>query len=219
MRPRREPSRKNEYAYFISTQTAGRKPFFRHERWARLVVATLEHYACTDYELHAYVVMPDHLHVLITPLVSVEKSVQLIKGGFSFRAKRELDWKDEIWQQGFTDHQIRDEEDWKHHLDYIRQNPIRAHLVEESALYPYMNLPNPQVPRGLKPFSSGDLDVRAEARTLQREPGSIGAHAEAHPLQQHPGLRPQNGVKGTGFSPSVEEPPKLGALAPEGAER
>jgi len=169
MRPRRESNRSNEYAYFISTQTSGRKPFFRHERWARLVIATLEHYAQRDYVLHAFVVMPDHLHLLITPLESVEKSVQLIKGGFSFRAKRELDWMGEIWQQGFTDHRIRDEDGWTHHLDYIRQNPVRARLVDDSVLYSHMGFPRAHFPLGLKPHSSGDLDVRAEARTLQTD--------------------------------------------------
>jgi putative transposase len=173
MRPRREPNRNNEYAYFVSTQTIDRKPFFRHDRWARLMVGTLDHYAKSDFVLHAYVVMPDHLHILITPSESVEKSVQLIKGGFSFRAKRELDWKGEIWQPGFTDHRIRDEEDWQHHLDYIRQNPVRARLVEDSVLYPYMNFPDGQFPRGLKPSDSTLTDVRAEARTLQIEPAKI----------------------------------------------
>ena len=169
MRPRRESSRSSKYAYFVSTQTIARKPFFRHERWATLVIATLIHYSSTDYVLHAYVVMPDHLHLLVTPSASVEKSVQLIKGGFSFRAKRKLDWKGEIWQPGFTDHRIRDKEDWDHHLDYIRQNPIRARLTDDSALYPHMGFPNARVPQGLKPCDSSDADVRAEARTLQPE--------------------------------------------------
>src|SRR5260370_41492932 len=103
MRPGREMIRTHDYAYFVSTQTEGRKPFFRHERWARLVLSTLTHYEGAGYRLHAYVVMPDHLHALITPPETVEKSVQLIKGGFSFRAKRELEWSGEIWQPGFTD--------------------------------------------------------------------------------------------------------------------
>jgi putative transposase len=96
MRPRRELIRSNEYAYFVSTQTVGRKPFFRHERWARLMIATLNHYDANGYKLHAYVVMPDHLHLLISPFESVERSAQLIKGGFSFRARRELQWKGKI---------------------------------------------------------------------------------------------------------------------------
>jgi len=171
MRPSRETTRNNEFAYFVSTQTEGRKPFFRHERWARLMVSVLNHYEGNGYKLHAYVIMPDHLHLLISPLESVEKSVQLIKGGFSFRAKRELQWNGEIWQKGFTDHRVRDEEDWGRHLEYIRQNPVDARLVEDVVLYEFMGFPSREFPRGLKPAVSEPVDVRAEARTLQPEAG------------------------------------------------
>jgi len=167
MRPRRETIRSNELSYFVSTQTEGRKPFFRHERWARLMLSTLNHYDETGYRLHAYVVMPDHLHLLITPFDSIEKSVQLIKGGFSFRAKRELEWTGEIWQPGFTDHRIRDEEDWLRHIEYIRANPAQARIVADAVLYEYVGFPKTGFPQGIKPTYSGAADVRAKARTLQ----------------------------------------------------
>ncbi len=154
MRPKREIIRSNEFAYFVSTQTAGRKPFFRHERWARLILSTINHYEETGYKLHAYVVMPDHLHLIITPFETIEKSVQLIKGGFSFRAKRELEWTGEIWQTGFTDHRIRDEEDWHRHLKYIRENPVDARLVEDAIPYEFMGFPSKEFPQGLRPTSS-----------------------------------------------------------------
>jgi putative transposase len=170
MRPQRETTRSNDSAYFVSTQTAERTPFFRHERWARLMVETIRHYGEANFALHAFVVMPDHLHLLLTPSESVEKAVQLIKGGFSFRAKRELEWKGEIWQPGFTDHRIRDEEDWMRHLEYIKQNPVEARLVSDSVLYEFMGLPGSPFPRGLKPTELRDMDVRAEARTLQSVP-------------------------------------------------
>jgi putative transposase len=153
--------------------------------------------------------MPDHLHLLISPFESVEKSVQLIKGGFSFRAKRELQWNGGIWQPGFTDHRIRDVEDWREHLAYIRNNPVNAHLVNDGAQFEYMGMPSivfPQglKPQGLKPASFGTDDVRAEARTLQSVPTG--------------GLA-QNDVKGTGFSPSVGSTIGAGALAPGGGKR
>src|ERR1035441_9472014 len=172
MRPRRETIRSNEYAYFVSTQTIGRRSLFRVERWARLMVDTLNHYDGTGYKLHAYVIMPDHLHLLITPIESVEKSVQLIKGGFSFRAKRELEWSGEIWQTGFNDHRIRDEEDWKRHLDYIRKNPVEAKLVTDAVLYEFSGFPQIEFPQGLKPAISNVGNVRAKARTLQPEAGT-----------------------------------------------
>jgi REP element-mobilizing transposase RayT len=134
------------------------------------MLTTINHYAGTGYKLHAFVIMPDHLHLLITPAESVEKSMQLIKGGFSFRAKRELEWSGEIWQPGFTDHRIRDEEDWLKHLAYIRNNPVNAHLVSDGAQYEFMGPPGIEFPRGLKPADFGvSSDIRAEARTLQSE--------------------------------------------------
>ena len=159
MRPTREPGGSEKSTYFVSTQTTGRRAFFRNEALASLMTSVVHHYRETGYALHAYVIMPDHLHVLMTPKESVEKSVQLIKGGFSFRVKRELGWVHEVWQPGFTDHRIRDEEDWVQHLRYIQLNPVKAHLVEDSALYPYMGFPDRDFPRGLKPGETS-LGVR-----------------------------------------------------------
>jgi putative transposase len=186
MRPSREQIRSSEYSYFVSTQTDGRRLLFRKERWARLMIDVLGHYDGSEYQLHAYVVMPDHLHVLLTPAEAIEKSVQLIKGGFSFRAKRELGWNGEVWQQGFTDHRIRDSEDWKHHLEYIRLNPVEARLVEDSALYEGMGFPSRDFPQGLKPRSVEVANVRAEARTLHPWPAiveGLPSTAKAAPFQ------------------------------------
>jgi hypothetical protein len=58
-------------------------------------------------------------------------------------------------------------EDWQHHLEYIHQNPMNAHLVEDAVLYEFMGFPDVAFPQGLKPTDVNDLDVRAEARTLQ----------------------------------------------------
>ena len=151
MRPKREETRNSDCAYFVSTQTQSRKSFFRYERWARLMLTMLNHYDGEGYKLHACVVMPDHLHLLITPFGSIEKSVQLSKGGFSFRAKREREWKGEIWQQGFTDHRIRNEKDWLRHMDYIRMNPVDASLATDSVLYEFLRFPKGEYPQGLKP--------------------------------------------------------------------
>jgi putative transposase len=188
MRPQREATRSTGGSYFVSTQTAGRKPFFRHERWAHLLLTTLDHYSKSNFVLHAYVIMPDHQHLLITLNESLEKSVQLIKGGFSFRATRELDWKGEIWQPGFTDHRIRDEEDWNRHLEYIRRNPIDAKLAVHTALYEFIGFPDSAYPQGLKPANSTQGDVRAEARTLHPTPTKNVEALELFPQSLLPNL-------------------------------
>ena len=109
MRPTREISTANGQTYFVTSNTAGRKPFFRHDRWAQLFIQVLLGYRPERFLLHGFIVMPDHFHALITPQESLEKAVQCIKGGFSFRAKKELSWTGEIWVAGFSDHRIRDD--------------------------------------------------------------------------------------------------------------
>src|SRR6202035_1229457 len=121
----------------ITTETWQRRTLFRNECWAQLLLDTLYHYRGSAYLLHEFVVMPDHVHVLLTPLTSLEKAVQFIKGGFSYRAKKELSSNLEIWQTGFQDRRIRDAADYDVHVNYIRQNPVRKRLCERADAYPY----------------------------------------------------------------------------------
>jgi putative transposase len=143
----------------VTTETSQRRALFRNERWAQLLVDTLYHYRDSAYLLHEFVVMPDHIHVLITPTTSLEKAVQFIKGGFSYRTKKELSSKMEIWQKGFQDERIRDAADYDVHANYIRQNPVRKCLCERAEGYPYSSAHHgfelDDVPQGLKPSSIG----------------------------------------------------------------
>jgi putative transposase len=107
--------------------------------------------------LHEFVIMPNHFHLLITPAskVSLEKALQYIKGGLSYRAKKELDMNFEIWEPSFTNHRIRDKEDYERHRTYIHQNPVKARLVEKPELFEYSSaFPAADVdaaPLGFKP--------------------------------------------------------------------
>jgi putative transposase len=80
--------------YFVSAVTANRRRLFQVETNAQLMLDVLDHYRAQEkFALHAFAIMPDHIHVLITPAtdVSLEKAVQFIKGGFSFRLKSKRD--------------------------------------------------------------------------------------------------------------------------------
>src|SRR5215510_8500215 len=129
MKPRREHTANNRQTYFVTSTTAGRKQLFRDENWAKLFLEVLFHYRDKRYLLHEFVLMRDHFHLIITPRASLEKAVQLIKGGFSFRAKREFYFTWEIWLRGFADHRIRDAKDYQVHKDYLHQNPVEKGLV------------------------------------------------------------------------------------------
>lgn len=85
--------------YFITASTFQKRNILQSDRMAGLFLDVLLHYrARGKYRLHEFVVMPDHFHLLISPRESLERAMQLIKGGFSFRAKRELGFLQEIWQ-------------------------------------------------------------------------------------------------------------------------
>jgi putative transposase len=83
--------------------------------------------------------MPEHVHLLLTPSpdVTLERSIQFIKGGYSHALGVLLDRKGEVWQRGFTDHRIRDAGDFDNHRVYIHENPVRRGLVELAADYRY----------------------------------------------------------------------------------
>src|SRR5258708_39560317 len=73
---------------FVTTVTWQRTPLFRNPQEAELMVDVLAHYGeQKKYVMHEFVIMPDHLYLLLTPTadVSLERAVQLIKGGFSYR--------------------------------------------------------------------------------------------------------------------------------------
>jgi putative transposase len=158
MIPKREIATSNGQTYFVTSNTAGRKPFFRHERWARLFLEVFYGYRPERYRLHGFVLMPDHFHLIVTPSASLELAVQCLKGGFSFRAKREFNWAGDIWVTGFADHRIRDEEDYAIHLAYTAKNPVMARLAESEVEYAYSSANGSfeldAFPRGLKPQDS-----------------------------------------------------------------
>jgi putative transposase len=167
MRPPRENVRRSGETYFVSSQTVDRQPFFRHERWAVLMEEIFQHYRGSSYQLHAYVVMPDHFHAILSPQDSIERAMQNIKGGFSFRAKRAFDWKHNIWQAGFSDHRIRDAADFDRHISYMRHNPVKNKLCLSSENYRYLAVNLDPIPQRLKPSSLAGSDGGAEAPPLQ----------------------------------------------------
>jgi putative transposase len=126
--------------YFVTFSTWQRRRLFVVESYARLFLKTLYRYRRQGrFELHAFVLMPEHAHLLLTPApgVTLERSIQFIKGGYSHALGVELGRKGEVWQRGFTDHRIRDSEDFDAHRGYIHENPVKRGLVECASDYRY----------------------------------------------------------------------------------
>jgi putative transposase len=138
-KPERLPSVVNDQTYFITTGTDGRERLFIYPAFANLFIDTLYSYrGDAKYQIHAFVLMPEHFHALLTPArgITIERAVQFIKGGYSFRVNNELRRSFEIWQPGFTDRRVRVGE-YEGFQTYIDQNPVKAGLAKSPEEYPY----------------------------------------------------------------------------------
>ena len=122
--------------YFLTFVTASRRRLFQVEENARLMLDLLQtHRTQERFALYAFVVMPDHVHLLLTPAehVSLEKAVQFVKGGFSFQLKSKLN----VWQSGYNASQVNTTEKFEDCMRYIETNPVRAGLVSRPESFPY----------------------------------------------------------------------------------
>jgi putative transposase len=123
----------------VTSITWQRRSLFVTEPMARLFLQTLYSYRRQGkFQLHAFVLMPEHFHLLLTPLqIPLERALQFVKGGFSHAVRIQLGNPMEIWERGFTDHRIRDAEDFDHHRFYIHRNPVERNLVVQPSEFRY----------------------------------------------------------------------------------
>jgi putative transposase len=130
----------NGRVFFVTTKTSMGRRLLQSERHAMLLIDVLRaNVAAGKFEMHDFVIMPDHLHLLMTLPgdVTIEQAMQLIKGGFSYRLKRDLGYQGEVWQRGFSEVRIIDGQSFLQHRAYIVQNPVKAGLVERAEEWPY----------------------------------------------------------------------------------
>jgi putative transposase len=128
--------RQKQSTYAITILTFQRNRHFQRTANAERFITTLfQHRDRSRFQLHGFVVIPDHIHVLITPAIneSTAKCVQYIKGGYSFAARQQT--SAEIWHSGYHEHRIRSDDDFKNQLTYIENNPARKHYED----YPHVH--------------------------------------------------------------------------------
>jgi putative transposase len=126
--------------YFVTTKAWQNRSLFHVSELADILVGRI--ITCRyqgAYLLHEFVVMPDHLHLMLTPAetTTLEKALQLIKGGSSHEIHKLRGHKIQIWQAGFHDWTIRDSADYAAKREYIWMNPVRARLAERAPDWPY----------------------------------------------------------------------------------
>ncbi|KGD64093.1 hypothetical protein Y5S_02633 [Alcanivorax nanhaiticus] len=122
--------------YLVTAVTRNRAPWFEETAAARLL--------CRNFiamekmgagETLCFVVMPDHFHWLLS--LSGKYSLSQTVGMLKSQTARAMGQS--IWQRGFHDHALREEEDCVQIARYIVANPIRAGLTTNVRLYPYWN--------------------------------------------------------------------------------
>jgi putative transposase len=120
---------------FVILTTRDRHPVFDVSRRAELFIDTLLHYRTLGYyKLHAYVVMPDQVHLVLTPQsISLDQAIGLIENGFAYR----LDTTLPVWQESFTRYSVANMRDLEIFRAYLHQLPVRAKLVSAAELYPH----------------------------------------------------------------------------------
>jgi putative transposase len=129
----------SESTYFVTANVEPRRDLFQVEKIARLFIAVmLDYRGQKKYLLHEFVLMPDHFHLILTPNgITLERAMQLVKGGFSFQLNKNLKAKRDIWQPSFADRRVRDSLEYAKFKDYIWQNPVKRGLVRTAEEYPY----------------------------------------------------------------------------------
>jgi len=145
------------YSYFLTLVTHERKP---------ILIDNIEHLRNAfryskknyDYKIDAIVILPDHMHMIITPKIAKEypKIITNIKRSFVYttvgRGILSPTIKDSklnlssskynrkhagVWQERYYEHTIRDEKDWLEKMEYIKNNPIKHQLVENIQEWKY----------------------------------------------------------------------------------
>lgn len=125
-------------AYFVTSVTHDRVKAFDSKDFGPLVVAVLIEIAARfGFEVSAYVVMPDHVHFVVTAIDEGADFKSMVK---MWKQKTGFEWSRRhgrtLWQKGYWERVLRDNDNALSLCRYIIENPVRARLVEHPAEYP-----------------------------------------------------------------------------------
>jgi putative transposase len=181
--------------YFVTTKAWQSVSVFQVFQMAEVVIGKILAYRDRgNYLLHEFVLMPSHLHLILTPTesVSLEKAIQLIKGGSSHEIHRVRGNKMQIWQSGFHESRVTDWMDYKKKADYVWFNPVVAKLVERPQDWLYGSASGKyqldHFPQGLKPPVFEPLNVGPKGPT----PTAGSVHA---PMREQKLRPPEEGQR------------------------
>ena len=128
------------HVYFLTICAEHRSPIFRDTLIATAVCTHLLHIArAYRFAVIAYCLMPDHMHALVEALSddsALLKFVTMFKQRTAFEYRRATGKR--LWQEGYYDRVVRDDEPVLGIAAYILHNPIRAQLCTRVSDYPFL---------------------------------------------------------------------------------
>ena len=102
------------HTFFATTKTSQGRASLQSDRNATLMIDVLRSYVkAGKFRLHDFVIMPNHLHLLLTV------------------------GEGEVWQRGFSESRVVDRQSFLKHREYIAANPVKAGLVDSPEAHPY----------------------------------------------------------------------------------
>jgi putative transposase len=169
--------------YFFTLVTSRRIPLFlRPEARRVLHEAMVRVRTSRRFVLEAGVLLPDHLHLLLTlPPGDADFAtrIMLVKKRFSEMAKNRMGLSEApdtrraerrgeagFWQRRYWEHSIRNDADFRHHLDYMMFNPVKHGLVQRVADWPYSSF-HRLVRQGVYPSNWGGTFAEGAAAKIE----------------------------------------------------
>lgn len=158
-------------SYFLTLVTHNRQPLFQNSHNIELLRNAFRRVKEKHpFTIDAIVVLPEHLHCLLTfPQgdANYPQWIRMIKGNFSRRLppassplalSRAAKGEREVWQRRYWEHLIRDEKDFEKHVDYIHYNPVKHGLVKAPKDWPWSSF-HDYVSKGILPADWGSNEV------------------------------------------------------------
>ncbi|OGX46681.1 MAG: hypothetical protein A2216_02955 [Omnitrophica WOR_2 bacterium RIFOXYA2_FULL_45_12] len=132
------------YPYFVTAATGGRK-VFSDAQSANILLSCIYHARKVGwYLLLSFVIMPEHLHMIIVPRTkNISQIMKSIKGYSARLINLNIRNRGSIWQDGFYDYILDTQGKLLTKLEYIQNNPVKEGLTKEPELYFYSSAYRP----------------------------------------------------------------------------
>ncbi|MBI2913044.1 MAG: transposase [Chloroflexi bacterium] len=168
--------------FFVTVVTRNRQPIFHDHNAADLMLTELWRLREElRFALLGYVVMVDHIHLILVPgeAASLSQIMQLVKGRFARAWNERRSRTGSLWQSRYYESAVRTQEQLTSWIEYIDRNPLEAGLVASAPEYPYCSAGG-RLATDLEAYLDGSWGGQAKAWPSD-EKGLMAGRAEAWP--------------------------------------